>query len=577
MSRSLAIETFPDPPRPGEPFVVAVHGLYPGERVTIQVAPGGASTDARAAVDGIARGTLVVTDLGGAAGWRITVAAGGDTLAMRTFPGVGAGVAPSRPATARSATPAPPPPSRQTAAARTPNPPLPPGIRAAFEGVPAISGQWHPDHALAVGPTTVALVGNGVVAIREKDGTLLASLLVTEFFDPVRLPGEGVGDPWMTFDPQSQRFFYVADGTVGNGHSTSCLPGDCKAHQLLAVSRDANPRTLSSNDWYFYALDRTVIRSASAVVQTATWGDFDNIVVDEDSVLIKWPAYAFGVASGAPGQDQGVRIRVVRKATLISGEPVTSWTDLQLRDPQTGALWTAPTEPAIGSGKPGPFFLVGTRGCGFVIWAVQGLLPDAALVSREVPSIAPCSGISGGAVQPAAAARIDIQHYGHNLVYRDGSLWYAYVVGHDFGSGQVSAIRWVQIDVSSWPAAPRIVQDGVFGQDAVWELAPALILDAGGNTVLVFGRSSTTEFPSLYYTYRTPIDSPGSLRPAQRLRGGEATWTAFSAATGNRNRYVDFFAAALDPADGSVWLFGAYVGASGERATWVANTSLVNR
>jgi hypothetical protein len=563
--RTVTIDVFPDPPQAGHLLVIAVGGMSPGERVSITVTPPGESIpEARVSVDRIARFSLLLSET--AVSWDIAVTSGGVVIGSRTISvsATRASPLPSSPLATRSSAPLPP----------TTSPPLPPGVRVAFDPLPPGSTESHPDHALAVGPKSIAVVGNSQIAVTQKSGALVDSMSVLQFFDPVRLRGEGVSDPWMTFDPDSGRFFYVADGSVGNGHTTICAVGECVAHHLLAVSKSDDPRSLSTADWYFYALDRTLLRTPSGTVVTATWGDYDHVVVGNEAVLIKWPAYAFGVASGAPGQSQGVRVRLVQKSALIAGAPVNDWTDLQLRDPRDGSLWVAPVEPAIGSGKGVAFYLLGMRGCGVVVWAIQDRPIAPEPLTREVPAGGSCGGLPAGAPQPGTDPPIDIVTFGHNVVYRSGMLWYAHVAARDLGGGLVSTIRVLAVDVSRWPDAPTMVQDWIYGERGSWVLAPALMIDGSGNIVIVFCRTSPTEFASLYYTYRTPADAPGTLRPPRLLHAGDGSRTQFSPTTGSRNRFVDFFVAQLDPVDGTVWTFGAFVGAGGTRGTWVANVSL---
>jgi len=571
-ARATNIRLIPDPPVSGRPLDIAVVGLTPGEVVEVTVS----------SIEGVAapRANRVTADSTGVAHVVLTLAGTGTswTVDARHLPGnfragdaVFSLVAPQTAPLPTGPVPSTAGPS--LAATRTQTSGLPAGVRIAFQGqpgAPTAHGQWHADHAIAVGPASVVTVGNGTLAIHAKSGELRAFLPVTSFFDPVRLSSEGVGDPWVTFDGSSQRFFYVADGTVGNGHFDSCAIGTCKAHHLLAVSRGADPRGLSTDDWYFYALDRTIIRLATGVQQTTTWGDYDKVIVDADTVLIKWPAYAFGAASGSPDQSQGVRVRLLDKSKLVSGIPVDTWTDLQLRDPQTGALWTGPAEPADGSGGTLPFFILGSRGCGFVIWAISNASSSPTITTREIsPRTCPSGG--GEAPQPQGAPSFDVMRYGHGLVYQNGALWYAFIVGRPNGSRNLSAVRWTQLDVSAWPGPPRVLQEGQVSDSAAAHLAPAIALDSSGNAVIVFGRSSQTEFASLYYAYRLASDPLDQMRPPVLLQQGGGTWVASSSVTPGRNRYVDFFAATQDPSDGSVWVFGASVTGASERDTWVAN------
>ena len=52
-------------------------------------------------------------------------------------------------------------------------------------------------------------------------------------------------------------------------------------------------------------------------------------------------------------------------------------------------------------------------------------------------------------------------------MYRNNLLWMPRTVSVNFGSGPVSAIRRLQIGVSSWPNSVSIVQDSRFGVDGI--------------------------------------------------------------------------------------------------------------
>lgn len=448
-------------------------------------------------------------------------------------------------------------------------------VRASFEGSPSRGANqgYHPDHALAVGPSSVLMVSNNVVVIRDKAGGQIASMSTRDFYRPALPPGVDVGgDPWMTHDASSGRFFYVTDGSAGNGHDTQCKPGECRAYHLLAVSKSAVPRSLGASDWHYYALDRTLLRLPGGVRETANWGDWDNIVVDRNTLLISWPAYAFGVPSGGAGQSQGMKVRLIDKTRLIQGEPVDDWTDLELKDPITGAAVFQKAEPATGSGGSAPFFLVATRGCEVLVWAIDSPQAAPSVTGKTLLPDRSCDGAGGlRAVQPDGVSPVDVVTTNHNAVYRAGSIWYSHLVVRGAASRPVSAIRWFEIDVSNWPGAPRFVQDGILEQNGVFHLSPAITVTKAGNAVIVFGRTSATEYLSLYYTFRLATDARGTLRPASLMKAGQGTWAAFSPHTGDRNRWVDFFAATVDSVDDSAWVFGAYVTPDGKRGTWIAN------
>jgi hypothetical protein len=103
------------------------------------------------------------------------------------------------------------------------------------------------------------------------------------------------------------------------------------------------------------------------------------------------------------------------------------------------------------------------------------------------------------------------------------------------------------------------------------------MVDAANNVAMVYTRSSRTEFPSAYYTGRLVTDQPRTFRRGMVLKAGEVKYEFVD---GGRNRFVDYTGAALDPADGSIWLIGMYSARHrGSLSTvprsWVGNVKLL--
>ena len=74
-----------------------------------------------------------------------------------------------------------------------------------------------------------------------------------------------------------------------------------------------------------------------------------------------------------------------------------------------------------------------------------------------------------------------------DAVYRNGYLYTAFTTQHDWGSGNVSAIQYEKIDVSSNIA----VIDAVYGADYYYYFDPNIYVDAYGDIVLAFGEWSS--------------------------------------------------------------------------------------
>jgi lysophospholipase L1-like esterase len=433
---------------------------------------------------------------------------------------------------------------------------LEPSLLASFPGVNGPPGTASPDASIAAGPRTLVVARKSVVGIGDKGGRLVASKSIQAFFGPVLRPGEGfLTDPQATFDAASGRFFLIASARIDD---PGCAPGTCVAHMLLAVSKRADPESLDAADWHLYALDRTREQTPAGTMVTTHWGDTDHLAVVGEVVVITSRTFEF--STGSP---RGPKVRLLDKATLLDGEPVTVWTDLTGFGPDTFAGLL----PATTFGRGGPVFLVSRAGCGFTVWGIETPLTVPILTGRTVGATEGACGGPPDAPQPGGPL-LDVAGVGFNAqpVYRGGSLWIADTVGRNFGSGAVAAIRWLQLDVGGWPASVRIVQDAVLGADAIAHFAPALTVDPTGNVTMVYARSSPAEFASAYVTGRRATDPPNTLRPGQRLQAGVAPLALLEL---GRNRFTDSFSAALDPADGTAWLLGMYAQAADRIGTWV--------
>jgi hypothetical protein len=437
--------------------------------------------------------------------------------------------------------------------------PRAPALLTSFSGI-AFTRFIPPDPVVAAGPTNLVLATNGSVTVKGKTGAIVASTSLDAFFLSVRLAGEDTFDPRIVFDAGSNRFYLSAAGQIDD---PSCAAGTCVSHLFLAVSKSSSPATTGSGDWYFYAFDATL----DGATPTANWADFPGLGVDNGVVVLTANMFSF-----SQSQFETAKIRILDKAVLITGGAVT-WIDfVGMRDPSTGSL-SSSLQPALTFGSPATFFLVSAASalpsCDLVVWGIANPLSFPTLSpltataggTCDVPPNAPQLG--GGTPLDTADSRL------LNAVYRTGSLWTAQAIGVNFGSGNVSAIRWVQIDVSSWPSTVGLTQDSTFGANGIWYFYPAVMVDGLNNLAVVFARSSPSEFGSASYTGRLGTDPPNTLQPSALLKAGTANYQLLDS-TGD-NRWGDYYGIALDPSDGSFWALGEYATTSRAWGTWVGH------
>ena len=272
------------------------------------------------------------------------------------------------------------------------------------------------DYEVAAGPEHLMLATNDGLALRERNGTVVASLRsMSAFFDSVRQPQEFVGDPRLIYDVATERFFVAAIGVQPN---PVCAPGRCVAHSFVAVSKRSAPASLDVSDWYFYALDSTL----DGTTPTARWADFVQLGLNDTVVVLTARMHPF------VGSPSGSKIRILDKAPLVRGQPV-SWTDfVDVKDPSSGVTGFA---PALHFDRTDRFFLV--RGC----WGTD---PSAVTVLEIKDALLRTPGLlkAGTASLFVEEDRVG-DYFGAALDVVDGSAW---LVGQ-FASAPTETTSWV--------------------------------------------------------------------------------------------------------------------------------------
>lgn len=409
------------------------------------------------------------------------------------------------------------------------------------------------DESIAAGPASI-IYSNGLISIRRKSGELIVTGSVSDVFRSVYTRGEfGAFDPRVLYDASSGRFFILATGNYN-----VCSPDACPSHYFLAVSKTSAPTSLGTSDWYVSALDATLDNTTS----TARWADFPSMGVSDDVLVITSQMFPFGEV--ATSTNKTLKIRVLNKKPLLSGQ-ATAWVDFTtITDPSNGAALRTALQPAHHLSSSNTVFVAGlpTSGCGLVVFGIQNAATAPTLASRAVPSGVSCGPQSPAAPQPGGSPIASFGNLRTPPVYRNGSLWVAQGVGKTLSSGTVSAVRLSQIDVSQWPNAVSLAQDAVFAAEGAGLHYPTLTVDSSNNVALIFGRSSATEYLSLYATGRLGSDPLNTIRSPVLFKSGNGSLTGSVNASLGGIRFADYFGAALDPSDGTVWLVGEYGRAS---------------
>jgi hypothetical protein len=414
------------------------------------------------------------------------------------------------------------------------------GAFKVLERLPSVDANGPSEFApLAVGSGHLVLFGHSDIALfRKASGnnaaTLLDKVSVRTFFANPTPPGpvDFLTDPDVVFDPEAGRFFMaLADTTPG------------RLQLLLAVSRSPLPETMTATDWYTYRLDR----NDSGIDEA----DFDHIAIAGDKLLISWQR------TGKPSTGPiglGTTIRVFDKRPFMQGSlPGTAPIDLVL--PSDRNLRARPASISASTDRsPDRIFYDIWSDCGpgnrrrWLLGVVSGLPSSPVLTTREVATPLPCVNNATLIPQPGNAGGIRTSRLAANPSYRDGRLW-VFEWGDGNATGTTSGIEWVEVDVRGWPDVVTTIQAGVHREPGVWLFAPAGIVDARGNMVLTYSRSSPSQYPSSGLAGRLVTDSPGTTRQGDTLYQGQRVWD-------DTDRLASVLGAAPDFVDGSVWVSG---------------------
>jgi hypothetical protein len=443
-------------------------------------------------------------------------------------------------------------------------------LGAGFEGLDSI-GNGQLDRTLAVGPTSILVASVGSINLRGKDGRLLAGSGSSAFFHSQGLSTTVAGgDPHAAFDTESGRFFVAS---IGFTPDPICTPSTCQSYIALAVSKSASPLSFSPADWQIFTTKANVLGSTS----TTEIADYPLVSVNHDAVVITVAMNDANTPFTAQAF-RGVKIRAFVKSELLSGRAPT-FTDFdRLTDPVSGALVGSKSEthccwplvPAfmLDRSSDDMFFVnnVAFDDCQVVVWRLRNPFTTRELTNRVIPGPAgrDCRP-SLGPEQPNGSPRLDADAPAVKsaAVARNGSLWAAY------RTGPGSSIRWIEVDLSDW-STPRLVQDGSLSSTAGGMFYPAIAVDSAGNVGLVSGEVGPATFASVVVAGRLRTDSPGTLSAPVTVRAGEARNTDPKHARGpDAIGWGDYFSAAVDPADDSIWVAGMYAGSDGKSHTWV--------
>ena len=381
---------------------------------------------------------------------------------------------------------------------------------------------YPPDVQVAAGPTDVVEMVNLLMGVYTKQG------LPVHVSSLVSLYNSGtdfISDPKVQYDAASGRWFAsVTDVTTGQ--------------VLLAVSATSDP----TGSWH-----------VTPVPSSPTGECLDQPILGVGSTTVILSVNVFTQTSTNPCTTPyiGARYWVVNKTDLVDGVASPA-TYASLIDPTEGSI-----HPAQIQGSSSDHYMVSTYWPGAAttsntlhLFTVSGIPP--ATVTVAVTSLSmPTAAVPPSASQPATGNTVDTADIRvSDAAWFGGKLW----LGFDeacLSDATRACIRMVEIDTST-RSILRDFDIDIAGKHVFY---PAFRMDGAAGLAVVFGYSSSSDYPGVMVSARLPGDAPNALEPPVVAAPGSGPENPTGCS--GTCRYGDYFGAGVDPTNTSVvWLAG---------------------
>jgi len=130
-----------------------------------------------------------------------------------------------------------------------------------------------------------------------------------------------------------------------------------------------------------------------------------------------------------------------------------------------------------------------------------------------------------------------------------------------------SCVRLVELNATT----NSVLQDFDIAKDGYYLFYPSLKLDSDNNLNIVFGNSSSTNYPDIMFTVQGASDP---LIPSRHCSCSRRECPDTFLPSSNVARYGDYFGSAIDPSNPAhVWVAGEYVPSSTNWSTFIGNTN----
>jgi hypothetical protein len=425
-----------------------------------------------------------------------------------------------------------------------------------------------PDTHGAVGTNHVITMLNTQVRLLSRTGTVLNTIRLIDFWTGTNIGSfTHVFDPRIVYDPYNNR--WIASAGVDYNSASAGI--------LIGVSRSSSPTNFGDAGWN--------LRRVKADSSSTRYSDFPMLGFNKNWIVVS--ANMFFNADNAFDRSH---IYVFNKTNLYAGN-FSNPTLLV----DTDSLTAFSKFPAVtyDNSLTTLYIIQNIKGNsqnkGYIrLQGITGAINSPALDNtigkfitvdstwddrepNDGGDFAPQLGLSSVKVQNNDS-RIG------NVVYRNGSLWFAHTVFLPTGNPTHSAIQWWQLDpAGGLNQFGRI--EGTTGTE--YYAYPSIAVNQFDDVLIGFSRFSSSQYVSANYAFRAFTDVPNTMQTDRVLKAGEDSyWKVFP---DTRNRWGDYSATCVDPVnDNDFWTVqeysrphvGSLVDGSGRWAVWWGNITV---
>ncbi len=408
-------------------------------------------------------------------------------------------------------------------------PRVPDSVEYSFDGVNNTQGLVPPDTDGDVGMDHYFQMVNCKYAIYSKTGNLLFGPFTNSSIFSGLPNNSNDGDGIVLYDEEADRWVF----------SQFSLPNFPSGpfFEMVAVSQTSDP----TGSWYRYQF------------QFADMPDYPKLAVWPDGYYMSINRFSANSLNY-----QGTGAAAMNRAKMLVGDPTANMVYFTL--PSTNDAWAM-----LPSDCDGPFPPVGTPNyfsylndgpdrigmyAFHVDWENTG---SSTYTQHALINVTAFNGtISGGIPQKNTTVKLDAMsgRLMFRLQFRTFSdHWSMAACGTINVGSNVAGIRWFELrkqDANPW----TIYQQGTYSPDNHCRWMGSIAMDSSGNMALGYSISSTTKFPSIYYTGRLAGDPLGEMTVQEGIikEGGGSQTNTWS---GTPSRWGDYSSMNVDPAEPS--------------------------